>query len=100
MLAKPIYVHTAHVSRMDCPRGCLGVEFNNHTMLHADEFRGCAVCEIAARHAVPAGTQTLRQCGNRLCHGRFHQTSYDEFHVPERVENLKHKAATLLRGAA
>jgi hypothetical protein len=100
VLARPIYVHTDHVARLQCPNGCLGVELDIHTTLHADEHRGCAICELDATREIPAGTRTLRQCGNRLCHGRFHQTSYDEFHIDERIQYLRQKAARMLRRSA
>ena len=97
MLARPIYVHVEHVGPLSCPNGCLGVELDTHAALHADEHRGCAVCEIAADGPIPASTRTLRQCGNRVCHGRFHQSSYDEFHVAERIKCVQQKASSLLQ---
>ncbi len=96
MLGRAIYVHSDHIVRMSCPGGCLGVELDNDKNLHAEEHRGCAVCELAARMAVPAGTRTLRQCPGRLCHGRFRQTSYDEFRIDERWSYAKQMAASLI----
>lgn len=99
MLARPIYVHAEHVARMACPNGCLGVEVNIQTDLHSAEHRGCAICRVDAG-PIPPGTRTLRQCSNRLCHGRFHQTSYDDFHIEERVELARRKVASLLHRRA
>jgi len=85
-LGKPISVCSEHIKRLDCPRGCLGVDLDEPSEFDSAKHDGCAVCRKPASWRP---FKILRKCAHPHCYCRFHVSTFDEFYLGERLKPWK-----------
>lgn len=96
-LARPIRVCDAHVARLSCKQGCLGVELDSVAEM-TSFYPHCHLCKATVTGATQR-VMTLRRCPHHGCAGRYHRSSIDELFIAERLSAAARRLRHPLRGA-